>query len=104
MKDSWQPDYCARQLRALAEPDRLRIIECLRDGPKNVGTVAASLGLAVVNVSHHFGVLRRAGLVMAEKCGRFVVYRLNPKVFRPKNQGCPDRIDLGCCQLELRQT
>jgi ArsR family transcriptional regulator len=34
-----------------------------------------------VNVSHHLGVLRSAGLVEDVKDGRFVIYSLHPKVF-----------------------
>src|SRR5204862_5610456 len=99
MADPWQADRCARSLRALAEPDRLRIMVCLRDGPKNVGAVAECLGLPVVNVSHHLGVLRQAGLVLDERRGRFVVYRLPPDVVRPGGPG--ERLDLGCCRLEM---
>ena len=40
-------------------------------------------GAEVVNVSHHLGVLRHAGVVLDEKQGRFVVYRLHPDVFHP---------------------
>ena len=83
MKDALQPDRCARMLRALADPERLRIITCLREGPRNVSELAALLHAEVVNVSHHLGVLRHAGVVCDEKQGRFVVYRLHPDVFRP---------------------
>jgi ArsR family transcriptional regulator len=89
-------------LRAVAEPERLRIIHCLRAGPKNVGELAAELGATVVNVSHHLGVLRQAELVQDEKQGRFVIYRLHPDVFRPaESPHDTDHIDLGCCRLEI---
>src|SRR5215469_4748921 len=78
-----EPDRCARALRALADPERLRIINCLRGGPRNVSELAALLEAEVVNVSHHLGVLRHAGVVLDEKQGRFVVYRLHPDVFHP---------------------
>jgi ArsR family transcriptional regulator len=56
----------------------------------------------VVNVSHHLGVLRHAGLVQDEKQGRFVVYRLHPEVFHPDRDACSDEhLDLGCCRLEI---
>jgi ArsR family transcriptional regulator len=97
-----QPDRCARALRALADPERLRIVHSLRDGPRNVSELAALLGEEIVKVSHHLGVLRAAGLVHHEKQGRFVVYSLNPKVFQPCGTASDaEHLDLGCCRLEL---
>jgi len=102
MKDPLQPQHCARLLRALADPDRLRIIRLLRDGPKPVKDVAALLDAQVVNVSHHLGVLRNAGLVHDEKQGRFVLYHLSPEVFQPAEPGgTTEHLNLGCCRLEI---
>ena len=102
MTDSLQPDHCARMLRALADPERLRIIHCLREGPRNVSELAGLLGAEVVNVSHHLGVLRHAGVVLDEKQGRFVLYRLHPGVFHPSDGGpAAEHLDLGCCRLEI---
>jgi ArsR family transcriptional regulator, nickel/cobalt-responsive transcriptional repressor len=102
MHDVLQSTECARRLKALADPERLKIIQLLQDGPKNVSTVADLLGADIANVSHHLGVLRHAGLVRDEKQGKFVVYSLHPDCFRPKAPGHPaDVIDLGCCRLEL---
>jgi DNA-binding transcriptional ArsR family regulator len=102
MKDSLQSKHCARALRAVADPDRLRIIQGLRDGPKNVGELAALLGIEMVNVSHHLSVLRHAGLVEDEKQGRFVLYRLHPEVFQSTSVARPiDYLDFGCCRLEI---
>ena len=44
MEDPLQPDRCARLLKSVADPERLRIIQCLREGPKNVSELAALLG------------------------------------------------------------
>jgi DNA-binding transcriptional ArsR family regulator len=102
MKDPLQPQRCARLLRALADPDRLRIVRCLRDGPKNVSEIAADLDALVVNISHHLGVLRQAGLVQDEKQGRYVVYHLHPDVYQPGAKDCAtEQLDLGCCRLEI---
>ena len=78
------------------------IINCLRDGPHNVSELAGLLGAEIVNVSHHLGVLRHAGVVLDEKQGRFVIYRLHPDVFQP-TAGAPaaEHLDLGCCRLEI---
>ena len=101
MKDPLEPDRCARMLRVLADPERLRIIQCLRDGPHNVGEVADLLGETIVKVSYHLGVLRQAGVVRDTKTGRHVLYELHPEVFRPTAKGAADFLDLGCCRLEI---
>lgn len=69
MRDVLKSTKCARYLRALAEPDRLRIIQCLRQGPLHVSAIAAALRRPLVNVSHRLGILRRAGLVRARGQG-----------------------------------
>ncbi|MBL8792377.1 MAG: winged helix-turn-helix transcriptional regulator [Planctomycetia bacterium] len=102
MQDPLQPQHCARLLRALADPDRLRIIRLLSDGPSSVKDMAARLEAQVVNVSHHLGVLRQAGLVRDERQGRFVLYHLSPNVFQPAAPDArTDHLDLGCCRLEI---
>jgi DNA-binding transcriptional ArsR family regulator len=102
MKDPMQPQRCARLLRAVADPDRLRIIQCLRTGPRYVGDLAKVLHIEAVNISHHLQVLRHAGLVESEKEGRFVLYRLRPEAFPfPAAGGIPTHIDFGCCRLEM---
>jgi ArsR family transcriptional regulator len=102
MNDHLQPQRCARLLRALAEPDRLRIVRCLRDGAKNVGEIADELQAPIVNVSHHLRLMREAGLLLDEKQGRFVLYRLHPDVFTPETAtGRSEHLDLGCCRLEI---
>jgi|SRR5262245_23973061 len=97
MQDKLQSDRCARSLKALADPDRLRIIQCLQLGPKNVSELAKLLDAELANVSHHLGVLRNAGLVQDEKKGKFVVYSLHPRVFQRDDTVA----DLGCCRLDL---
>ncbi|HJT77640.1 MAG TPA: metalloregulator ArsR/SmtB family transcription factor [Gemmataceae bacterium] len=102
MKDPLQPQRCAELLSALAAPERLRIIRLLRDGPRNVSDIAASLKTAVVNASHHLSVLRHAGLVRGKKQGRFVLYSLAPGVLEEGNPaGGAEQLNLGCCRLEL---
>jgi ArsR family transcriptional regulator len=89
-------------LKALADPERLRIVDRLRIRPRNVSELAAELREELANVSHHLSVLRHAGLVLDQKDGKFVVYRLHPDIFRPASSGqAVDCLDLGCCRLEL---
>lgn len=95
MADGLQPDHCAELLKALAEPLRLRIVDALRDGPRNVSEIAEALGVELMIASHHLRILRAAGFVERSQRGRFAVYSLRPGV------AARGQIDLGCCQLKL---
>lgn len=63
-------------LKTLASPRRLEILHRLAAGPRLVGELAADLQLSQPNVSQHLAVLRKAGLVDAERDGREAHYRL----------------------------
>ncbi len=101
MDDALESDRCARMLRAMADRERLKIVQCLREGPKNVGEIADQLGVEMVNVSHHLGVLRQAGVVLDQRQGRLIVYQLHPDVFQPSSKGKKEHLDFGCCRLEI---
>lgn len=73
----------AQMLHALAEPTRMRILYRLAAGPHHVGQLAELLAVPMVNMSHHLGVMRQAGLLEDDKQGRFVIYKLRPDVFQP---------------------
>jgi DNA-binding transcriptional ArsR family regulator len=105
MRDRFRSRECALALKALADPDRLKIVQCLLERPRSVSEVAEALAEPLANVSHHLAVLRKARLVRARKQGKFAVYSLHPDTFRPAEPGgAPDRLDLGCCRLELTGT
>jgi DNA-binding transcriptional ArsR family regulator len=101
MNDPLQPSRCAELLGALAAPERLKIIRFLADGPKNVTEIGAMLQTPVVNVSHHLTVLKHSGLIGGDKQGRFVYYSLKEGVLLTDDKLCIERLDLGCCKLEL---
>ena len=102
MTDTTQAKDCAELLQAIAEPNRIRIIDCLRTGAKNVTQLADLLKVEIVNVSHLLGVLRTARLVHAEKHGRFVIYSLDPKYFTNDTTNAT-LVDLGWCKIEIPQ-
>jgi DNA-binding transcriptional ArsR family regulator len=102
MKDLKEFQWCAERLKALADPERLRIVCCLFEGEKNVGEIAHTLQKEVVGISHHLGVLRRSGIVSAEKHGRHVYYQILPELAHGLDAKNKRRtIDLGCCQIDL---
>ena len=64
------------QLRALANPARLGILLTLLAGERSVAALEAALGLRQPNLSQHLGELREAGLVVARREARAVIYAL----------------------------
>ena len=71
----------AEVLVALAEPNRRRIVEFLRDGPRPVGKIAESLRLRQPQVSKHLKILNDAGLVAVRPAANQRIYQLQPKPF-----------------------
>jgi ArsR family transcriptional regulator len=62
---------------ALADPKRIMILYELVPGPRVVGDLAAGLGAPQPQISRHLKVLRDRGMVMAERHGANVEYRLS---------------------------
>lgn len=62
--------------RTLSHPARIAILHLLADEPREVGRLAADLGISQPNASQHLAVMRAAGLVEAERDGRGATYRL----------------------------
>jgi DNA-binding transcriptional ArsR family regulator len=72
----------ARQLRVLADPTRLAILELLMKGLQCNCNLGDRLGLPMNLVSHHLKVLRGAGLVKFSrdtKDGRWIYYAVDAK-------------------------
>lgn len=89
-------------LAAVGEPTRMLILHQLTQAPQYVGQLSEQLGIPMVNMSHHLGVMRQAGLVEDTKQGRRVLYALNPEIFSaegPKNS--LGTLDLGHLRLIL---
>jgi DNA-binding transcriptional ArsR family regulator len=68
-------------LTALAEPNRLRIVELLRDRPRPVGEIAERLRLRQPQVSKHLRVLSDAGLVDVHAVAQQRIYQLRSEPF-----------------------
>lgn len=67
----------AEFLKAIGSPLRLKILEALRDGEKNVCELMDALGAAQSTVSCHLTVLRTSGIVADRKEGCSVYYRVS---------------------------
>ena len=68
-----------RVFKALSAETRVRIVQLLKGRALCVGALAARLDVTQGAVSQHLRVLRDADLVIAEKRGYYVHYRLNEK-------------------------
>lgn len=63
--------------KSLADGTRLRLMGLLVERPRYVDELAAALGVSGATTSHHLFRLRAAGLVHAEREGRFIKYTAN---------------------------
>lgn len=66
---------------ALAEPNRLKILELLREQPCSVNKVALALKLRQPQASKHLQILNRAGLVSVQPVAQQRIYILNAEQF-----------------------
>ena len=63
--------------KALAAPARIRMVQLLKNRALCVGALAKILEITPGAVSQHLAVLKEAGLVVADKRGYFMHYRLD---------------------------
>jgi len=66
----------------LAEPNRRRILDLLREEERPVGVLVDALGISQPAVSKHLRVLRDAGLVEVRVDAQRRLYRLQPEPLR----------------------
>lgn len=66
----------AELFRALGDASRVKIIAALLNGPMNVQSLAAEVGITESGISHHMRNLRQMRLVRPRKEGRSVFYSL----------------------------
>ncbi|MEV3933602.1 MULTISPECIES: helix-turn-helix transcriptional regulator [unclassified Streptomyces] len=67
-------------IRVLGDPLRLRIVTLLARETLCTTHLVEETGAKQTNLSNHMKVLREAGIVETEPCGRFTYYRLRPEV------------------------
>lgn len=89
---------CADKLKVLADATRLAVVERLFERPAHVGELVRELGVEQSLLSHHLRCLREAGLVLAERDGKAVLYRVAGGLTRTASG---QSIQLGCCELSF---
>jgi ArsR family transcriptional regulator len=76
-------ELVARRFAVLAEPMRLRLIQALFDGEKNVNTLVGATGGTQANVSRHLQTLLHAHILSRRKEGLQVFYAISdPTIFK----------------------
>ncbi len=89
-------------LKAVADPARLKILRLLKEKGqcsigKGVGMCACDVEdhvrLSQPTISHHMTVLRKAGLVMAEKHGLWMWYRRDEKALKQLGQAISQNLE-----------
>ena len=68
---------------AIAEPNRRRILDLLREGERPAGDMVQALSISQPGVSRHLKLLREAGLVDVRSDGQRRLYRLRPDQLAP---------------------
>lgn len=66
--------------KALADPTRREIIRVLRGGSATAGELAERFTISRASLSHHFSILKAAGLIRDQRRGQHIVYSLNTTV------------------------
>lgn len=90
------PNDCAKAMKVLSDATRLHIVRILIGGPLNVSSLAKATGLSQPRVSHHLARMRSAGLLIRERDGRRIIYKIDPHIAADKS------LDFGCCQIIFR--
>ncbi|HEX7679032.1 MAG TPA: metalloregulator ArsR/SmtB family transcription factor [Thermoanaerobaculia bacterium] len=90
-------DLVATRFRTLGEPIRIRILQDLQGGERNVTALVAGIGSTQPNISKHLRILQEAGLVGRRQDGNNVYYSVaDPTVF--------DLCDAVCNSIGARLT
>lgn len=77
-----QPGMDITTLNALAEPNRMHIVELLREGPLTVGEIADRLGMRQPQASKHLKVLHDNGIVDMQAEANRRIYKLRYEPFQ----------------------
>ena len=77
MKSSIPEQAISSLLETIGKPARIRILLAIGDGEACVCHLEAVLGLRQAYISQHLMALREAGMLLPQRDGRFVFYRLS---------------------------
>jgi predicted transcriptional regulator len=104
MAELTQTDELLMFFKALAEPNRLKIVGLLAQQSYTVEQLAALLDLGVSTTSHHLNRLTKAGLVTAQAEGYYSVYSLHTEVLSAMARRLLSKEDLPRLAQEVDRT
>ena len=107
-----EAERLARLLKVLSVGTRVRIVQLLKGRALCVNALAARLDVTQGAVSQHLRIMRDAGLVIDEKRGYYVHYRLNEdtltawreeidRLLDPKHGACTDTKGASKCAAAM---
>ncbi|WP_103535795.1 helix-turn-helix transcriptional regulator [Streptomyces sp. SM11] len=67
-------------IRVLGDPLRMQVVTLLAQETLCMSHLVEETGAKQTNLSNHMKVLREAGLVETEPCGRFTYFKLRPEL------------------------
>jgi len=67
--------------KALSDPTRREILRMLGEGERTAGELSERFPVSAPSMSHHFNVLKDAGLVSSRREGQQVIYVLSTTIF-----------------------
>ena len=83
----------------LTSESRLRIINLLRNGRKNVSEIISELGSDKTAVSHDLARLKKCGFVNVEIEGKYRYYALNQETIKPLMKIIDDHMSKYCIHI-----
>ncbi|MBI2146729.1 winged helix-turn-helix transcriptional regulator [Candidatus Woesearchaeota archaeon] len=83
----------------LANDSRLKIVNLLRHGSKNVTEICHATGFEQSMVSHNLKMLEYHGMVFVAKKGKFRQYSLNEKTIKPLVELIDAHMKQYCCKI-----
>ncbi|MGA2321459.1 MAG: metalloregulator ArsR/SmtB family transcription factor [Solirubrobacteraceae bacterium] len=82
-------EMIAARLRVIGDPNRIRILDLLREDELTVTEITERLGTSQQNTSKHLGMLLQAGIVARRKEGNSAIYSIaDPGVYELCEQVC----------------
>jgi DNA-binding transcriptional ArsR family regulator len=76
-----EPPMSDAVFRAIADPQRRKILKLLQQGSMTAGEIAEAFEITKGSLSYHFNILKEAELIRCERRAQEQVYSLNTSVF-----------------------
>lgn len=99
MNNQYDKSEQTARFKVLSDPNRISILQLLKDQPRTVNVIVESLGIERTLVSHHLKTLRENNMVQTEKVGRTVLYRVHGDLI---SSVANNTFNFGCCVISFQ--